>query len=272
MSEDKIKVIQDWPVPQKITIPLTHLTKKGSLWDFTLACLQAFEALKLAFTSAPILHYIPEAQLVVETDASNYALAAILSLWINSELHPIAFHSRTFTSTELNYDVHDKELLAIFKAFKRWCHYLEGPMHTVDVITDHKNIEQDGPNISRSSILSFTSVLDVSLALSLRATTLMHPVLRGAIIMDLERLHESICTSLKDDEVASHHLEDTSDPGEPLDPRPPPWYTVPKRSVSFLKGVLLDRDFVLKQQQHSDVETSTNGFLAYEEPRLHPIT
>ena len=165
MSEDKIKVIQDWPVPwkvkdiqsflgfanfyrrfingySKITVPLTRLTKKGSLWEFTSACLQAFETLKLAFTSAPILvHYIPEAQLVVETDASDYALAAILSLWINGELHPIAFHSRTFTSTELNYDVHDKELLAIFEAFKRWRHYLEGATHTVDVITDHKNLE-----------------------------------------------------------------------------------------------------------------------------------
>ena len=56
---------------------------------------------------------------MVETDASDYALAAILSIIINDELHQIAFLSRTFTSTELNYDVHDKELLAIFEAFKK---------------------------------------------------------------------------------------------------------------------------------------------------------
>ena len=67
------------------------------------------------------MHWIPDQPLVVETDASDYALAAILSMYNpDSELHPIAFHSRTFSSTELNYDVHDKELLAIYEAFWRW--------------------------------------------------------------------------------------------------------------------------------------------------------
>jgi len=77
---------------------------------------------------------------VVETDTSDYALTAILSIIINDELHPIAFLSRTFTSTELNYNVHDKELLAIFEAFKKWRHYLDGSTLPVDVVTDHKNL------------------------------------------------------------------------------------------------------------------------------------
>ena len=88
--------------------------------------------------TAPILlHWIPDAPpLVVETDASDYTLAAILSTYTkDGELHPIAFHSRTFTSPELNYDVHDKELLAIFEAFTRWRHYLEGSSTPIDVIT-----------------------------------------------------------------------------------------------------------------------------------------
>ena len=69
-------------------------------------------------------------------------LAAILSIWTdNGEIHPIAFHSCTFTPLELNYDVHDKELLAIFEAFKRWRHYLEGAGDPIDVVTDHKNLE-----------------------------------------------------------------------------------------------------------------------------------
>ena len=51
------------------------------------------------------------------------------------------FYSRTLTAPELNYDTHDKELLAIFKAFKSWCHYLEGPAFPIDVVTDHKNLE-----------------------------------------------------------------------------------------------------------------------------------
>jgi hypothetical protein len=57
----------------------------------------------------------------VETDTSNYALAAILSIIdTDGEVHPVAFLSRTFSTTELNYNFHDKELLAIFEAFKAW--------------------------------------------------------------------------------------------------------------------------------------------------------
>ena len=78
----------------------------------------------------------------METDASNYALAAILSIQEpNGELHPITFLSWTFTPAELNYDVHDKELLAIYEAFKSWHHYLEGSTFPIDMITDHKNLE-----------------------------------------------------------------------------------------------------------------------------------
>jgi len=78
----------------------------------------------------------------METDASDYALAAILSIVTkDNEIHPVAFHSRTFSTPELNYDVHDKELLAIFKAFKMWQHYLEGSALPIDVVTDYKNLE-----------------------------------------------------------------------------------------------------------------------------------
>jgi len=61
----------------------------------------------------------PDTQLVMETDASDYALAAILSIITkDNEIHPVAFHSWTFSTLELNYDVYDKELLVIFEAFK----------------------------------------------------------------------------------------------------------------------------------------------------------
>jgi len=78
----------------------------------------------------------------VETDASDYALTAILSI-VNedNEDHPVAFHSHTFTAVELNYNTHDKELLAIFEAFKIWQHYLEGLAYPIDIIMDHKNLE-----------------------------------------------------------------------------------------------------------------------------------
>jgi hypothetical protein len=100
-------------------------------------------SLKKAFTTALILTpWIPDCPLIVETDALDYALAAILSMITpDGELHPIVFHSQTFSGAELNYDIHDKELLAIFEAFKCWWHYLEGPASPIDIVTDHKNLE-----------------------------------------------------------------------------------------------------------------------------------
>jgi len=59
----------------------------------------------------------------------------------NSKIHPIAFLSWTFSGAKLNYDVHDKELLAIYKAFHSWHHYLEGASSQIDIVTDHKNLE-----------------------------------------------------------------------------------------------------------------------------------
>ena len=101
----------------------------------------AFDSLKEAFTTALILgHWDPEAPMILKTDASNCILAAILSTWSNGKVHPIAFHSRAFSAAEINYDVYDKELLAIIESFKKWQHYLEGVAILVEVFTDHKNL------------------------------------------------------------------------------------------------------------------------------------
>ena len=166
MSNDKIKIIQDWLEPKKvkdiqsflsfanfyywfifnysdIVVPLTHLTQKDIPWKFDSSCQDAFNSLKKAFISTPILtHWILDAQLIMETDASDYALAAILFI-VNKDnkVHLVAFHSYTFTAVELNYDTHDKKLLVIFEAFKIWWHYLEGLAYPIDIVTDHKNLE-----------------------------------------------------------------------------------------------------------------------------------
>ena len=102
-----------------IVIPLTWLTCKDTKWDFSEKPRQAFETLKWAFTSAPVLtHWVPDQPIIVETDTSDYALGAILSIQTDSgNIHPIAFHSHSFAPAEINYDTHDKELLAIFAAF-----------------------------------------------------------------------------------------------------------------------------------------------------------
>ena len=78
----------------------------------------------------------------METDALDYILTTILSI-VNKDnkVHPVAFHSCTFTVMELNYDTHDKELSAIFEAFKIWQYYLEGLAYSIDVVTDYKNLE-----------------------------------------------------------------------------------------------------------------------------------
>ena len=78
--------------------------------------------------------------MIAETDASDHMLAAILSTWLDSNVHLITFHSQAFSPMELNYDVHNKELLAIFEAFKKWRHYLKGTPAPVEVFTDHKNL------------------------------------------------------------------------------------------------------------------------------------
>jgi hypothetical protein len=166
MASDKVQTIQEWPEPQKvkdiqsfldfanfysrfiynfsdITIPLTRLTRKNVPFDFGEEVRDAFNLLKSAFSSAPILtNWVPDRPIIVETDASDYALAAILSIQLeNSEIHSVAFHSRSFNPTELNYDTHDKELFTIFEAFCIWRHYLDGSALLVDVVTDHKNLE-----------------------------------------------------------------------------------------------------------------------------------
>ena len=124
-------------------VPLTWLTRKDAPWDFTDQCRQSFNGLKEAFATAPILtHFQPGMQITIETDASDYVVAGILSITCaDGELRPVAFYSQTLTALKLNYDTHDKELLTIFEAFKSWRHYLEGPAFLVDVITDHKNLE-----------------------------------------------------------------------------------------------------------------------------------
>ena len=103
---------------------------------------KAFQTLKESFTGTPILAYwISDSQIIIETDASDYALGAIFSIYTsNSKLYPITFYSHTFTPLELNYDIYDKELLAIFEAFKTWRHYLKGFTLLVNVVTDHKNL------------------------------------------------------------------------------------------------------------------------------------
>ena len=78
-----------------ITVPLMCLTKKNVPWDFSTECQTVFETLKKAFTLALVLtHWILDTPIMVETDASDYVLVALLSIQtLDSDFHPVTFHS-----------------------------------------------------------------------------------------------------------------------------------------------------------------------------------
>lgn len=163
MDPAKVETILKWPIPasvkavqsflgfanfyrrfvrdySRLVSPMTALTKKNLPFQWTPACQHAFEELQHRFTSAPILaHFDPDGPTYLETDASDYAIGTILSQeGPDKLLHPVAYDSRKFQPAELNYEIHDKELLAIVWAFKRWRSMLLSAKHSVNVLTDHQ--------------------------------------------------------------------------------------------------------------------------------------
>lgn len=124
------------------SLPLTELMKKERAWTWTAAEQKAFDTLKHAFTTAPVVrHYDLSRKTVLKTDASDYAMAGILSQHFDDGLHPIAFFSRKFRAAEFNYNTHNKELLAIIESLKAWRHFAQGSAHPLEIHTDHKNLE-----------------------------------------------------------------------------------------------------------------------------------
>jgi hypothetical protein len=88
-----------------------------------------------------LLHVDQTKPFIVETDASYFAISAILSQPDkNGVHHPVAHYSHKFTAPEINYPIYYKELAAIILAFEEWRSYLAGAQHRVQVITDHKNL------------------------------------------------------------------------------------------------------------------------------------
>ncbi|KAK3527805.1 hypothetical protein QTP86_006871 [Hemibagrus guttatus] len=125
--------------------PLTSLLRgKPKKLSWTDQARTAFLQLKDRFTTAPILrHPDQELPFVVEVDASCSGIGAVLSQRHGEpgKLHPCAFHSRKLTAAERNYDVGNRELLAIKAALEEWRHWLEGARHPFQVLTDHRNLE-----------------------------------------------------------------------------------------------------------------------------------
>ncbi|KAK7938999.1 hypothetical protein WMY93_002325 [Mugilogobius chulae] len=162
----KIRAVEEWPSPEnrkqlqrflgfanfyrrfirnysQVAMPLTRLTSSKIPFCWTPDAEKAFNNLKLLFTSAPVLiHPDPSLQFVVEVDASDTGVGAVLSQRspVDQKLHPCAFFSRRLSPAERNYSIGDKELLAVKLALEEWRHYLEGTEIPFVVWTDHKNL------------------------------------------------------------------------------------------------------------------------------------
>ena len=163
---DKIKAVAEWPEPtsrkllqrflgfanfyrrfirdySRIAAPLTKLTSLAVPFRWTPEADQAFVLLKDRFTSAPILVQPDSSlQFIVEVDASDIGVGAVLSQRSrpDKKLHPCAFFSRRLSPAESNYDVGNRELLAVKLALEEWRHWLEGSEIPFIVWTDHKNL------------------------------------------------------------------------------------------------------------------------------------
>ncbi len=128
-----------------IAAPLTSLLKGGrKRLDWSPSAENAFQQLKNRFTTAPILHHPdPDQKFIVEVDASNTGIGAILSQRQGNppKLFPCAYYSRKLNSAERNYDVGDRALLVIKAAIEEWRHWLEGAKFPFTVLTDHRNLE-----------------------------------------------------------------------------------------------------------------------------------
>ena len=166
MDKNKLQSIFEWPTPRNlkelqsflglcnfyrrfikdfalIMEPLRPLLKKNCKFIWDNKADNAFQKLKESFDNNKFLiHPNQDKEFIVETDASDFAVGCILSQRSDEDnlLHPVAFYSRSLTSTEANYTIYDKELLGVITALEVWRHHLEGSKLPFQILTDHKNL------------------------------------------------------------------------------------------------------------------------------------
>jgi hypothetical protein len=165
MDPGKLKGIRDWPTPttvkqvrgflgfgnfyrrfirgfSEIAKPLNDLLKKDRKFDWTTDCQQAFDTLRQRFTEELVLLMPDQTKpFQIECNTSKYASGAVLTqLDTNGARHPCGFISKTFSPAERNYEIYDRELLAIIRALEEWRHYIQGSPHTTIILSDHKNL------------------------------------------------------------------------------------------------------------------------------------
>jgi len=166
MEKEKVKGVLEWPTlkcvkdMQKflgltnyycqfiegfttVARPLHDLVKKNKKWDWMERQEVAFKELKEQFTKEPVLAAPDiDKKMRMEVDASDYVTGGVLSMECKDGLwRPVAFLSKSLNETERNYEIHDKEMLAIVRELEAWRHLLEGMQYKFKIWTDHKNLE-----------------------------------------------------------------------------------------------------------------------------------
>jgi len=166
MDPEKLRAIREWEAPKtirgvrsflgfanfyrqfirnysQIASPLTSLTGKGSVFKWGKSEEAAFEKLKECFLAEPALaQYDPDRKTIVEADCSGYALGGCL-LQENEQgiFMPVAYHSRKLLPAECNYEIHDKEPLAVISCLGAWDGELRSLALPFTVLSDHKNLQ-----------------------------------------------------------------------------------------------------------------------------------
>jgi hypothetical protein len=171
MDPAKLKGIADWPTPKcvrdvraflgftgfyryfvpnysRIARPLIQLTQKNTPFHWWEPHMKAFETLKTLMCRRPIL-WQPDYNkpFFLTTDASSYGVGAVLSQegetnprTLKIMRHPIVYYSATFTETERNYDIFERELLALMKALHHWRPHVAATEIPVTILMDHANL------------------------------------------------------------------------------------------------------------------------------------
>ena len=119
------------------------MVRKDQKWEWTEKQEETFKELKEKFTKELVLA-VPDLdkKMRIEVDALDYAIGGILFMECkDGRWRPVAFLLKSLNVTEKNYEIHNKEMLAVIRGLENWKYLLEGTKFKFKVWTDHKNLE-----------------------------------------------------------------------------------------------------------------------------------
>lgn len=225
VDASKVDTITQWPQPKsqkelrsflglatyycrfiqgfsKIAAPLTWLLKKDIKFEWQQNHQKAFEGLKSALAAAPcLIPPNPQLPYAITTDASNDAIGAVLTQDHGQGPQPVAFESRKLTPTEQRWATHDKELLSIIHALKKWKHYVQGAKFVVE--TDHQSLKyfQTQPDLSQKQVrwMEYLQQFDVDIVYTPGKTNIVADALSRRRHPDVDTINAMHVTTVNTD-------------------------------------------------------------------------